>query len=142
MRSRPHCILVPDSAWFIIPVVCRQRLSTLPLDERTLDSLASESPIMAQAKQALEILSREPSAQQIAELRREAEIARRLDRAEDRAEGRAEGRADGLREAIRRYCRLRSVTLDEAREARLRSIDEAELETLLEQLFAHGSWPE
>ena len=31
---------------------------------------------MAEAKQALEILSREPSAQRIAEMRREAEIAR------------------------------------------------------------------
>src|SRR3990167_7566473 len=40
---------------------------------------------MAEAKHALEVLPREPSAQRIAELRREAEIARRLDSPEDLA---------------------------------------------------------
>lgn len=115
-------------------------------DERALDSLATESDIMAQAKQALEILSREPSAQQIAEMRREAEIARRLDRAEDRAEGRAEGRvegrAEGLRQAVRTYCSQRAIELDEPREARLRTANEAELEGMLEQLFSHANWPD
>ncbi|MBI2396005.1 MAG: PD-(D/E)XK nuclease family transposase, partial [Deltaproteobacteria bacterium] len=41
-------------------------------NERALDSLARESPVMADAKHALELLSREPSAQRIAEMRREA----------------------------------------------------------------------
>ncbi|MBI2395020.1 MAG: hypothetical protein HYV09_35950 [Deltaproteobacteria bacterium] len=55
---------------------------------------------MADAKHALELLSREPSAQRIAEMRREAEIARRLDRAEDLAEGREQGLVEGREEGL------------------------------------------
>jgi flagellar biosynthesis/type III secretory pathway protein FliH len=67
-------------------------------DERELNSLASETPIMADAKHALEILSREPTAQQIAELRREAEVETRWERMVNRAEGKAEGRVEGRAE--------------------------------------------
>ncbi len=56
---------------------------------------------MAEAKHALEILSRAPSARRVAEMRREAEIARRLNRAEDLAEGRELGRAEGRLEVLR-----------------------------------------
>ena len=70
--------------------------------EPALESLATEVPLMAAAKEALELLSREPSAQRLAQYREDAAIERRLDRAADRKEGRAEGlvegRAEGLRE--------------------------------------------
>ncbi|MBI2388106.1 MAG: Rpn family recombination-promoting nuclease/putative transposase [Deltaproteobacteria bacterium] len=118
-------------------------------DERALDSLASESPIMAEAKHALEVLSREPSAQRIAELRREAEIARRLDRAEDRADGRAEGlaegrergRAEAIRASIESFCRTFGIDLDDGRRARLDAFNEVELTALLDTLFATRAWP-
>ncbi|MBI2391156.1 MAG: Rpn family recombination-promoting nuclease/putative transposase [Deltaproteobacteria bacterium] len=138
-------------------------------DERALDSLASESPIMAEAKYALEVLSREPSARRIAELRREAEIARRLDRAEDLAQGRAEGRdlgraegrdlgraeghelglaegrergrADATRAHIESFCRASGIELDDERRSALDALDEVGLATLLDALFARRAWP-
>lgn len=73
------------------------------LDDRALELLANEDPIMAEAKEELEIPSRQPSARRLAQMRRDAEIERRLDRAADLAEGRAEGRAEAcakLRETL------------------------------------------
>ncbi|MBI2391737.1 MAG: PD-(D/E)XK nuclease family transposase, partial [Deltaproteobacteria bacterium] len=117
-----------------------------------LDSLATESPIMAEAKHALELLSLEPSAQRIAEMRREAGLLRRLDRAEQRAEGREEGRAEGdaaarreradaLRGSIVRASAVFGLTLDDARRAQLESSDDQQLQTLLDALLATGGWP-
>jgi hypothetical protein len=115
-------------------------------DERALDSLASETPIMAEAKHALEILSREPSAQRIAEMRREAEIARRLDRAEDRAQGRAEGlaegRTEGLRLAIEGLCAVLGIELVGARVAQLDSWGDRQLEAAYQSLRDQRRWPE
>jgi predicted transposase/invertase (TIGR01784 family) len=115
-------------------------------DDRELESLASEEPIMAEAKHALEVLSREPSAQRIAEIRREAEIARKWDRAEDRAEGREEGLIDGrdqgLRTAIEATCRSLSITLDEEQRASLAALHETELLALLDALLRDRAWPQ
>ncbi|MBI2393986.1 MAG: Rpn family recombination-promoting nuclease/putative transposase [Deltaproteobacteria bacterium] len=110
-------------------------------DERALDSLASEEPIMAEAKHALEILSREPSAQRIAELRREAELARKLDRQEALAEGREQGRAEATRANIESVCRALAIELDHARRADLAALDEAGLVALLEAILARRAWP-
>lgn len=76
-------------------------------DEKALESLAKEDPIMAAAKSALEILSREPSAERIAEMRRDAEIERGLDRAYALAEGREEGRTAAVRAVLLRQMRAR-----------------------------------
>ena len=108
---------------------------------------------MAEAKQALEILSREPSAQRIAEMRREAEIARKLDRAEDLAEGREQGLAEGrelglaegrqrtLRKNIEGFCSAFGIALDDERRATLEALDEAGLAALLDQLYVRRAWP-
>lgn len=69
--------------------------------EPALESLANEVPIMAAAKEALEVLSREPSAQRLAQYREDAAIERRLERAGDRKEALAEGRAEGRRTMLR-----------------------------------------
>jgi hypothetical protein len=100
---------------------------------------------MAEAKHALEILSREPSAQRIAELRREAEIARRLDRAEDRAEGREEGREQGrieeLRNSIESFCGAFGIELSDERRAALDALDTTGLKALRDALYAQRTWP-
>ncbi len=106
-------------------------------DERALDSLASEAPIMSEAKHALEVLSREPSAQRIAELRREAEIARRLDRAEDLAQGREEG----MRVTIIKLCRSLGLELSGARAAELEGWNEAQLDAAVDWLLNERTWP-
>ncbi|MBI2395469.1 MAG: PD-(D/E)XK nuclease family transposase, partial [Deltaproteobacteria bacterium] len=109
-----------------------------------LDSLASESPIMAEAKHALELLSLEPSAQRIAEMRREAELLRRLDRAEQRAEAEAavrRERADALRGSIAQASALLGLTLDDARRAQLESSNDQQLQALLDALLGMGAWP-
>jgi hypothetical protein len=106
-------------------------------NERELESLASEAHIMADAKHALEILSREPSAQRIAEMRREAEIARKLDRAEDLAEGREQA----LRKSIAAFCHAFAIEVDEQRRAALEALDEAGLAALLDKLYALRAWP-
>lgn len=114
-------------------------------DERALDSLASESPIMAEAKHALEILSREPSAQRIAEMREEAELMRRLDRAEDLAEGREQGLADGRRlgllRSIEAVCRAFGIELDDERRTSLAALDEPALTAFLDSLCERRTWP-
>jgi hypothetical protein len=117
--------------------------------ERALESLAVEDAIMAEAKSALEILSREPSAQRIAEMRREAEIARRLDRADDRAKGRAEGRVEGraegeidsLRETIHSLCRAFAIDLDDARRERLHQASADDLRRLRDAILERRVWP-
>lgn len=119
-------------------------------DERELDSLASETPIMADAKHALEILSREPTAQQLAELRREAEVETRLERMVNLAEGRKLGREEGLvegraelaREGIERMCRALNIELSPERVALLVSRSGAELEAAFDWLIEHRSWPD
>lgn len=100
---------------------------------------------MAEPKPALEILFREPSAQRIAELRREAEIARRLDRAEDLAQGREEGLAQGkvgtLRATIAKLCRSFGVELAGPRVAELESWNEAQLDAAVDWLLSERTWP-
>ena len=100
---------------------------------------------MAEAKHALEILSREPSAQRIAEMRREAEIARRLDRAEDLAQGRAEGRAEGAvqnaRRNIAKLCVNLGIELAGVRLAQLESWDEKQLDAAFDSLLNRRAWP-
>jgi hypothetical protein len=99
---------------------------------------------MADAKHALELLSREPSAQPIAEIRREAEIARKLDRAEDLAEGRehglAEGRVQKARANIAVLCRAFGIELDAERRAELEALAEAALAARFEDLAKYRAW--
>lgn len=107
-------------------------------DERTLQSLASETPTMAEAKTALETLSREPSAQRIAEMRREAEMFRRIERAEDLAEGRAEGLAEG----IVALCDALGIELSAPRRTALDGWTADQRRAALEWLKVHHEWPE
>jgi predicted transposase/invertase (TIGR01784 family) len=102
-----------------------------------LDSLAAEEPIMAEAKTALEMISAEPSAQALAEMRERARILTRL---RDK-EAREEGRREGLRSSI--LVLARAVGLDpEPLESELESADAARLEAILRHLAERRAWPE
>lgn len=116
--------------------------------EPELDSLASEVSIMAAAKEALEVLSREPSAQRLAQYREDAAIERRLDRAADRKEGRAEGLAEGraeglsaLRASLLSLCAAFAVPVDEARRAAVAGADVAQLQAWFDHVLSHHAWP-
>ncbi len=75
-------------------------------DPRELDSLASEDPIMAEAKDALERLSDDPAAQRLAERRREAELEWERFRIADERRNVAKGLAKGLAEGHVQRARL------------------------------------
>jgi predicted transposase/invertase (TIGR01784 family) len=112
--------------------------------EPELESLASEVPIMAAAKEALEVLSREPSAQRMAQYREDAAIERRLDRADALAEGREEGRVEGLvalRGTVLNLCAAFAIPLDDARRAVTEGADLARLKALSDHVLAHRAWP-
>jgi hypothetical protein len=87
-------------------------------------------PIKADANYVLEFLSREPSAQRIAEMRREAEIMRKL----DRAEAFAEGRIEKQRECIEVLSRACGIELDAEQRAELDRLDQPALDARFEEL--------
>lgn len=95
---------------------------------------------MDDAERLREFLSREPSAERIAEMRREAEILRRLDRAIERTEARKLGREQGLRESIEVLCRALGIELDAARREELRALDAPALRARLKDLAVSRTW--
>lgn len=112
---------------------------------------------MAEAKRALEELSRDPRARRIAEARREALVMNHLDRAQARREGREEGRYEGrregrregreegarlgLRRAVDKFCETSGIVVDDARRAWLDLLAADELEATLGTLFATRRFP-
>jgi predicted transposase/invertase (TIGR01784 family) len=123
--------------------------------EEELEQLATMDPHLRQAKDALERLSADPAAQELA---RERELAAwnyerglRLARSEGRAEGREEGRAQGREEGLevglakgerlllRRLLLRKFGELSPAAEARLEQGSEIELNRWAEQLLTATS---
>lgn len=101
-------------------------------------------PIFREAKNALERLSLDPRAQELAEERRIGayfyELGLRMEKekaaAEGHAEGRAEGRAEGERAFLQKVLTLKFGPLsDEARE-RLQGANEADLTLWLERALS------
>jgi predicted transposase/invertase (TIGR01784 family) len=117
--------------------------------DEELEALAMTDPNMDRAKQALDDLSADPKARELARDReiwhyfydRGLQLAERGGREKGMAEGRAEGRADGLITAIRTACELLGIELTAAREARLAKASAAELEELLDSLKRDRRWP-
>src|SRR5262249_48335433 len=116
---------------------------------------ASEDPIMAEAKEALERLSAEPSAQALAEARERAEVYKALyaqavreegreeGRQEGREEGRQEGREEGrgaLRASVLRLAGTLGVAVD-AHRNELESATFERLQAILDHLVLHRTWP-
>ena len=118
--------------------------------DEELETLAMTDPHIARAKQALDDLSADPTACQLARDRemwhffhdQELHSERNAGRAEGIAEGRAEGIAEGLSAAVRIACRLLGVEVTPEREARMAHASVSELEQLLQALERERQWPE
>lgn len=102
-----------------------------------LQSLATEDPIMAQAKDALERLSEDPAAQEMAEVRRKAEIYHLL----SHAQSRQEGRADALREMVIGFAEILSIPVTEERAREIAQADSLRLQAIAKHLKDHRAWP-
>ena len=101
---------------------------------------------IARAVEALDTLSRDPAARDLARQRRVAELeyqsGLREARAEGLAEGEAKGEAKGLQEAIRHLCQVFKIELTPEREERLSQSTVQELLELHEAIAGHRVWPE
>ena len=114
-------------------------------------------PIIHRAKEALEVLSADPEAQELArrrelalwETRRQEGLAREEGRQEGermgekrgRAEGRVEGEASGLRQAVLTACELVGIEVDARRQAEIDSLEADGLAKLLARLRQDRCWP-
>jgi predicted transposase/invertase (TIGR01784 family) len=91
--------------------------------DEQLAALAKEDPVMQKAKEALDLLSAEPSAQELARQREfgmigyqlDLQAARRQGEAAGRADGELKGRANGLHEGRADAFRRAAVGLQRAR---------------------------
>ena len=116
--------------------------------DEELEALAMTDPNMERAKQALDDLSADPKARELARDRkiwhyfydRGLELSRRAGKQEGRAEGREEGRA-ALAKAIRALCGVLDIELTAAREAQLAEASASELEPLLDTIEQQRRWP-
>ena len=110
-------------------------------------------PVFGKAKEALDILSADPEAQELARRRQEGEWTYRtgvkLAREEGRTEGLREGERKGLREGelrglretVRVACELLGIELDARRQRTIDELEPAELESLLTSLRRDRRWP-
>ncbi|HEY6723121.1 MAG TPA: Rpn family recombination-promoting nuclease/putative transposase [Polyangiaceae bacterium] len=110
--------------------------------DEELEQLAMNHPEIAPATIALETLSQDPAARELARQRRLAELDYLSGIDEARAEGKAEGKAEGLRDAIRQLCHLLKIELDVDQQQRLACSSIEELLELQEALFKDRRWPD
>jgi predicted transposase/invertase (TIGR01784 family) len=107
-----------------------------------LEALAMSDPVMGKAKEALDILSAEPSAQELARQRERAQWTYEFEMAMARKEGREEGREETLRVAVGALCEVLGVELDDARREVLGRMEFADLQRLHETLRTRRGWPD
>jgi hypothetical protein len=105
--------------------------------EQELEELAMTDPTFDRAKEALEVLSADPEAQDLAHRRQLALWETR------RQEGlaRAEGEASGLRQAVLTACELLGIDVDARRQAEIDSLEADGLAKLLARLRQDRCWP-
>ena len=130
--------------------LCDWGLFLAARSEKELEVLAMHNPDIAKAKTALDTLSMDPAAQELAEARFKAQVAYKLEVAAREAKGRAEGEAQGLREgevkglreAVEAACRALELELSPARLERIRSMDVDALRRFLAAVISSRRWPE
>jgi predicted transposase/invertase (TIGR01784 family) len=114
--------------------------------DEELERLAMDDPEMEAAKKALDELSEDPKARQLAEDRAlwhwMYDDGMATARKQGRVEGRAEGEAVGLRKAVRSVCELLEVELTAERVELLEQATAGELEQLLTALRRERHWPQ
>jgi hypothetical protein len=96
------------------------------------------NPEIAEAKEALEIVSANKQYRSRA-MQREMEWAAYIIPIQA---SRAEGKAEGLRVAVRGMAELLGISIDAARASYLESLGAADLEQLAEALRSERKWPE
>ena len=118
--------------------------------DEELEELAMTDPVMGKAKEALEALSADPAAQELARQRELRRLSYELEMAESRPEGRQQGieqgieqgRTETLRAAIEGLCEVLDIRVDAARRERLAGMKLAQLEQLHETLRTRRCWPD
>lgn len=114
--------------------------------DEELEQVAMNDPIFGEAKEALEELSQDPRARQIAEERWRGEVNYRLTMAKERREGREEGREEGrttaLRETVERLCQRLELRITEAASERLQAANPAEVQAILDHVALYHRWPD
>ena len=109
--------------------------------EQELKELAMTDPIFDKAKSALEVLSADPEAQDLARRRELALWETRRQEALAREEGRAEGEAIGLGQAVLTACELLGIEINAQRQAEIDSLEADGLAKLLASLRQDRRWP-
>ncbi len=102
-----------------------------------LEELAERDAVMSAAKDALNELSSDPTAQRLAREREAAVLMHR----HLLSSSWEQGRAEGLLLAVRSICDLLGIELDEHKEAQLSGLDRERLERLVEELRTRRRWP-
>ena len=103
--------------------------------------MATNNPDIAQANEALERLSQDPTARFLAQWREDQLRLLQVERAEVRRLGREEGREEALRAAIEALAEVLAIELPPPRRATLAAMRGAELTALLEHLRRERGWP-
>ena len=114
--------------------------------DQELEELSMARPEIRDAKSALEELSADPKARQLAEDRAlwhfTYDDGLATARAEGEAKGRAEGEAKGLRTAIRSLCELLELRPTPEQAKQLECAEPPELQALLDALTRDRNWPD
>ena len=125
-----------------------------------MEAIAMSDPTLEKAKSALEKLSADPEARELARLREQAAKNYRWDMAASRTagekaglkkglkkgleKGRKEGREQGrkaLQDAVVRLCISFGIEVGDERRKKLQSLDDAELARFFDEILAKRAWP-
>jgi predicted transposase/invertase (TIGR01784 family) len=110
-----------------------------------LEALAMNYPHIAEAKVALDALSADKEAREIARMRELAQanlaIIRHGSLEEGFKKGQRKGRKEGLLEATRSLADVLNLPLGKTRQRKLQAMSLTELETLVKHLRAKRAWP-
>lgn len=93
-------------------------------------------PVIEEARNVLQAVSDDPMAREIARLRANAQVTRRLEEAALRAEGRAEA----LRSSIEGLCQALGIALNDAQRATLAASDAEALQQRFNALVRDRAW--
>lgn len=111
-------------------------------DDEQLEVVAMADPVIRKAKGALEFLSKDPDAQELARVRELGLFTYHHSLHAARLEGREEGRQEGLQNAIVTLCDVLGIELDAEKRTRLSGMSSQELERLHSELHRTRAWPE
>jgi len=104
-------------------------------DDAEFSQLASEDPIMATAKQDLDLLSLDPATRRLARERSDAVKLYKLDLVASKAEGKAEGEAKGKIEVLLKLLGLRFGSIPDTIRVRVEGARAEQLDVWIERVL-------